>query len=91
MPGRNFYNDLGLRSPYIRSMDSVIAFLMGAAMIATLGLLAVGIISFAVYGKFYRCHSNHLMRARCAAGHRADIPRVTHVRLFRLGLSNGLT
>jgi len=37
---------------------------MGATMFATLGLLAVGIISFAVYGKFYRCHSNHLMRAR---------------------------
>ena len=64
MPGRNFYNDLGLRSPYIRSMESVIAFLMGAAMFATLGLLVVGITSFAVYGKFHRCHSNHLMRAR---------------------------
>ncbi len=64
MPGRNFYNDLGVRSSYIRSMESVIAFLMGAAVFATLGLLVVDITSFAVYGKFYRCHSNHLMRAR---------------------------
>lgn len=69
----------------IRSMGFVIAFLMGAAMFATLGLLVVGIISFAVYGKFYRCHSNHLMRARCAAGHHPDILRVTHVRLFGQG------
>ena len=91
MPGRNFYNDLGLRSPYIRSMESVITFLMGAAMFANLGLLVVGITSFAVYGKFYRYHSNHLMRARCAAGHRPDILRVTHVPLFRPGLNNGLT
>ena len=64
MPGRNFYNDLAVRSPYIRSMESVIGFLMGAAMFLTLGLLVVGITSFAVYGKFYRCDSNHLMRAR---------------------------
>ncbi len=91
MPGRNFYNDLAVRSPYIRSMESVIGFLMGAAMFATLGLLVVGITSFAVYGKFYRCDSNHLMRARCAAGHRPDILRVTHVCFFRPGLSNGLT
>ena len=64
MPGRNFYNDLAVRSPYIRSMESVIGFLMGTAMFATLGLLVVSITSFAVYGKFYRCDSNHLMRAR---------------------------
>ena len=69
----------------IRSMVFVIAFLMGAAMFATPGLLVIGIISFAVYGKFYRCHSSHLMRARCAAGHHPDILRVTHVRLFGQG------
>ncbi|SVE42575.1 uncharacterized protein METZ01_LOCUS495429 [marine metagenome] len=45
-------------------MEAVIGFLMGTAMFATLGLLVVGITSFAVYGKFYRCDSNHLMRAR---------------------------
>ena len=66
-------------------MESVIAFLIGAAMFATLGLLVVGIISLAIYGKFYRCHSNHLMRARCATGHHPDILRVTHVSLFGQG------
>ena len=91
MPGRNFYNDLGLRSPYIRNMESLIAFLMGAAIFAALVLLAVGIILFAVYGKFYRFHSNYLMQGRCAVGHRPDILRSTHVRLFLPGLSNGLT
>lgn len=45
-------------------METLVTILMGAAMFATLGVLVVGIISFAVYGRFYRQHSNNLMRAR---------------------------
>ncbi len=48
----------------MRGMESVLPFLMAGAMFATLAVVVVGIISFAVYGNFYRRHSNHLMRLR---------------------------
>ena len=38
-------------------------FLIGA-MIFTLLVVVIGIVSFAVYGRFYRTHSNNLMRLR---------------------------
>jgi len=45
-------------------MQAVLPYLMGIAMFATLAVVVVGVISFAVHGNFYRRHSNHLMRAR---------------------------
>ena len=36
----------------------------GLAVLATLVVLVVGVISFAVHGPFYKKHSNHLMRLR---------------------------
>ena len=45
-------------------MDSVIAFLMIGAMFATLAVVVIGIISFGVYGSFYKRNSNLLMRLR---------------------------
>jgi ABC-type dipeptide/oligopeptide/nickel transport system permease subunit len=46
------------------AMETFLPFLMGFAMFATLAVVVVGIISFAVHGKFYRKHSNHMMRLR---------------------------
>ncbi len=45
-------------------MDSFLAFLLGAAMLATLVVLVTGIVSFAVNGEFYRKNANKLMRLR---------------------------
>mgnify|MGYP002630509654 CR=1 FL=1 len=45
-------------------METFLPFLMGAAMFATLAVIVVGIISFAVHGKFYRRHANNMMRLR---------------------------
>ncbi len=45
-------------------MQAVLPYLMGLAMFATLAVVMVGIISFAVHGKFYQRHSNNLMRLR---------------------------
>jgi hypothetical protein len=39
-------------------------FLFGAAVFATLVVLVIGIISFAMNGPFYEKHANHLMRLR---------------------------
>lgn len=50
----------------MKGMESVIPILMIGAMLATLGVVMVGIISFAVYGNFYRRNSNRLMRMRVA-------------------------
>ncbi len=43
---------------------SILPFLLGFAMFATLAILVVGIIGFAFNGKFYKKHANNLMRAR---------------------------
>lgn len=48
----------------MKSMDSILPFLLGFAMFATLLVLVVGIVSFAVNGKFYRKNANNLMRWR---------------------------
>jgi hypothetical protein len=45
-------------------MDSVLPYLLGLAMFATVAVLAIGIISFGVHGDIYLRHANHLMRAR---------------------------
>lgn len=45
-------------------MSGFLPVLLGLAMLATLLVLVVGIVSFGVHGKFYQKHSNHLMRAR---------------------------
>lgn len=48
----------------MKAMESVFAFLLAAAMLATLGVVVIGIVSFAVHGNFYRRNSNRLMRLR---------------------------
>ena len=48
----------------MKGMETFLPFLMGLAMFATLAVVVVGIISFAVHGKFYRRNSNRLMRLR---------------------------
>jgi len=45
-------------------MDSMLGFLFGIAAFATVVVLVIGIVSFAVHGPFYKKHSNHLMRLR---------------------------
>ena len=43
---------------------SVLQILVGVALIATLGVLAVGLVSMVRGGEFNRRHGNRLMRAR---------------------------
>ena len=45
-------------------MSSILPFLLGFAMFATLVILVVGLVNFARNGAFYQKHSNNLMRAR---------------------------
>lgn len=45
-------------------MDSILPFLLGIAMVATLVILVVGLVNFARNGPFYQKHSNNMMRAR---------------------------
>ena len=45
-------------------MSTFIGFLFGAAVFATLAVLVIGIISFAVHGSFYQKNANLLMRLR---------------------------
>jgi hypothetical protein len=45
-------------------MSILMGFLFGAAVFATLVVLVIGIISFAMNGPFYEKHANHLMRLR---------------------------
>ena len=45
-------------------MDPFLAFLLGAAMLGTLLVLVIGVVSFAVNGEFYKKNSNKLMRLR---------------------------
>ena len=49
---------------YIPCMNSLLAFLLGTAMLCTLLVLVIGVVSFAVHGEFYRKNSNKLMRLR---------------------------
>ncbi len=48
----------------MNSMDTLLSYLLGAAMFATLAVLVVGVVSFAVHGRFYVKNANKLMRAR---------------------------
>ena len=45
-------------------MDPFLALLLGAAMLGTLLVLVIGVVSFAVHGEFYKKDSNKLMRLR---------------------------
>ena len=45
-------------------MDPFLVFLLGAAMLGTLLVLVIGVVSFAVHGEFYKKNSNKLMRLR---------------------------
>ena len=45
-------------------MSNLIGFLFGVAVFATLVVLVIGLISFAMNGPFYQKHANHLMRLR---------------------------
>ena len=45
-------------------MDPFLAFLLAAAMLGTLLVLVIGVVSFAVNGQFYKKNSNTLMRLR---------------------------
>jgi len=45
-------------------MEEMLPFLLGAAMVATVVVLIIGVISFGVYGDFYKRHANNLMRLR---------------------------
>ncbi len=45
-------------------METVLPYLLGFAMLATLVVLVVGVVSFGVHGDFYLRHANHLMRLR---------------------------
>lgn len=48
----------------MNGMDTFLSYLLGFAMFATLAVLVVGVVSFAVHGKFYVKNANKLMRAR---------------------------
>jgi hypothetical protein len=45
-------------------METLLSYLLGLAMFATVAVLATGIISFAVHGEFYIRNANKLMRLR---------------------------
>lgn len=45
-------------------MDTFLSFSLGAAMLATLAVLVIGVVSFAVHGQFYVKNANKLMRTR---------------------------
>ena len=45
-------------------MDTVLSILLGLAMLATLAVVAIGIISFGVHGDFYMRNANKIMRLR---------------------------
>ena len=59
-----FSSDGGRTSAYIIIMDAIFPILLGAAMLATLGVLCVGVISFAFNTKTNAKYSNKLMTAR---------------------------
>ena len=45
-------------------METLLSFLLGLAMLATVAVLAVGVISFGVHGDFYMRNANKIMRLR---------------------------
>jgi Hypoxia induced protein conserved region len=61
---RNFSNDRCDCAYYILGMETILPFLLGAAMLATLGVLFAGVISFAFNTKTNAKYSTKLMTAR---------------------------
>ena len=59
-----FPGDRDIARAYIIIMDAIFPILLGAAMLATLGVLCVGVISFAFNTKPHAKYSNKLMTAR---------------------------
>ena len=49
---------------YIFIMEQFLGIFLVMGVLATVMVLVIGIISFAVHGPFYQKHSNHLMRLR---------------------------
>lgn len=47
-------------------MESVFGVLLGLTLVAVLGVLATGLVSFIAGGEFNRKYANKLMRARVA-------------------------
>ena len=45
-------------------MEHYLGFFLGLGVLATVLVLVIGILSFAVHGPFYQKHSNNLMRLR---------------------------
>jgi len=60
----SFCDDARPTKDYMMPMQSYLPALLMIGMLATLVVLVVGIVSFAVNGKFYRKNSNNLMRLR---------------------------
>ena len=49
---------------YIFTMEQFLDIFLVMGVLATVMVLVIGIISFAVHGPFYQKHGNHLMRLR---------------------------
>ena len=49
---------------YIYVMQSILPFLLGFAIFATLIILVVGLVNFAKNGPFYQKYANKMLRAR---------------------------
>jgi len=62
-----FSGDVHARKDYINSMETLLSISLGLAMAATLAVLVIGVVSFAVHGRFYIKNANKLMRARVIA------------------------
>jgi len=45
-------------------MENFLGLFLGLGILATVVVLVIGILSFAVHGPFYQKHANHLMRLR---------------------------
>jgi hypothetical protein len=45
-------------------MENFLGIFLGLGVLATVMVLVIGIVSFAVHGPFYQKHANHLMRLR---------------------------
>jgi hypothetical protein len=58
--------DPGRTASYIIRMENVIPVMLGLAMLATVGVLFAGVISFAVGSKMNQKYATRLMAARVA-------------------------
>lgn len=59
-----FCHDAEDTNAYMYAMSSLLGFFFVFAFIATVVVLVVGVVSFAINGSFYKKNSNHLMRLR---------------------------